>query len=36
VGHFENRLPSCINHRLTLDHGLAVSRKLILEHEFTK
>jgi molybdate transport system ATP-binding protein len=36
VGHFENRLPTCINHRLTLDHGLAVSRKLILEHESTK
>jgi molybdate transport system ATP-binding protein len=36
VGHFEDRLPTCINQRLTLDHGLAESRKLILEHEFTK
>lgn len=36
VGHFEDRLPTCINQRLTLDHGLAESRKIILEQEFTK
>jgi molybdate transport system ATP-binding protein len=35
VGHFENRLPTCINHRLTLQKGIAVSEKQTLKHELT-
>jgi molybdate transport system ATP-binding protein len=36
VGHYENRLPKCINNRITLNKGLAVSQENLLEHEFTR
>ena len=36
VGHFENRLPKCINNRITLNKGLAISQENLLEHEFTR
>ncbi|MDB5022193.1 MAG: molybdenum transporter ATP-binding protein [Pedobacter sp.] len=36
VGHFENRLPKCINERLSLNNGMAVSQKHNLELECTK
>lgn len=36
VGHFENRLPKCINNRITLNKGLAVSQENLLEQEFTR
>jgi molybdate transport system ATP-binding protein len=36
VGHFENRLPTCINRRITLNKGLALSQKHKLELESTQ
>lgn len=35
VGHFENRLPHCIEHRLSLDNGVATPIKHALEQEIT-
>lgn len=36
VGHYANRLPRCINNRITLNKGLAVSQENLLEHELTR
>ena len=36
VGHYANRLPKCINNRITLNQGLAISQENLLEHEFTR
>lgn len=35
VGHFENRLPQCIEHRLSLDNGVATLINHALEQEIT-
>jgi molybdate transport system ATP-binding protein len=35
VGHFENRLPKCINKRITLNKGMAISQKHTLDFELT-
>jgi molybdate transport system ATP-binding protein len=36
VGHFENRLPKCINKRISLNKGMATSQNHTLELELTK
>ncbi len=33
IGHFENRLPNCLQHRLSLDNGVATYHKHQLEQE---
>ncbi|MET3113931.1 molybdate transport system ATP-binding protein [Pedobacter sp. CG_S7] len=35
VGHFENRLPGCIEHRLSLNNGVATNIGQLLEQEIT-